>query len=122
MWSSFQQLMKNRSTFSIPLSSKRKYEFNAIFSESTSVECKHLAIILENQTQAHNAFVSIAKKWYKHVNSPRADQIGTEQYVNVLLDSVFTLAPAGHNPECFRLYEAVVSGSIPIVVLVINIH
>ena len=116
-WSSFQQLIKNRSTFSIPLSSKRKYEFNAIFSESTSVERKHLAIILENQTQAHNAFVSIAKKFYKHANSPRADQIGTEQYVNVLLDSVFTLAPAGHNPECFRLYEAVESGSIPIVVL-----
>jgi len=116
-WSSFQQLMKNRSTFSIPLSSKRKYEFNAIFSESTSVERKHLAIILENQTQAHNAFVSIAKKWYKHVNSPRADQIGTDQYVNVLLDSAFALAPAGHNPECFRLYEAVESGSIPIVVL-----
>jgi hypothetical protein len=35
--------------------------------------------------------------------------------MQVLLESTFTLAPSGHNPECFRLYEAVESGSIPVV-------
>jgi hypothetical protein len=38
-----------------------------------------------------------------------------ELYQQVLLDSVFTLSPSGHNPETFRLYEAAEAGSIPIV-------
>ncbi|EJK44660.1 hypothetical protein THAOC_36785, partial [Thalassiosira oceanica] len=39
-------------------------------------------------------------------------QTTTEEYMRVLLDSVFTVSPAGHNPECFRMYEAVEAGSI----------
>ena len=34
--------------------------------------------------------------------------------MRVVLDSVFTLSPAGHNPECFRMFEAIEAGSIPI--------
>jgi hypothetical protein len=40
--------------------------------------------------------------------------MNTDDYMQVVLDSVFTLSPAGHNPECFRLYEAMEAGSIPI--------
>ena len=36
---------------------------------------------------------------------------------SLLLDSTFTLCPAGHNPECYRMYEAAEAGSIPIVPL-----
>jgi hypothetical protein len=34
----------------------------------------------------------------------------------VLLDSVFTLSPSGHNIECFRFWEAAEAGSIPVLV------
>ena len=37
--------------------------------------------------------------------------------MQVLGESVFTLAPAGHNFESFRLYEAVEAGSIPVISL-----
>jgi hypothetical protein len=36
-------------------------------------------------------------------------------YVSTLRDSVYTLAPAGKNPEQYRVYEAIMAGSIPIV-------
>jgi hypothetical protein len=36
-------------------------------------------------------------------------------YRETLLASVYTLCPAGHNPETFRLFEAAEAGSIPIV-------
>ena len=36
--------------------------------------------------------------------------------MRALLESVFTLTPAGRNPESFRLYEAIEAGSIPIMV------
>ena len=38
-----------------------------------------------------------------------------EEYRRVLLQSVFTLCPSGHNPETFRIFEAAEAGSIPIV-------
>ncbi|KAL7547324.1 hypothetical protein ACHAWF_015822 [Thalassiosira exigua] len=60
--------------------------------------------------------VNIAQKWAKNANSPESEQLNTDDYVRVLFDSVFTLAPTGHNPECFRLYEAVEAGSIPILI------
>lgn len=37
-----------------------------------------------------------------------------EQYVNLLNRSVFTLAPRGYGYTSFRIYEAILAGSIPI--------
>ena len=38
-----------------------------------------------------------------------------DAYVNVLRSSRFTLCPAGKNPEQYRIYEALMAGSIPVV-------
>ena len=38
-------------------------------------------------------------------------------YAKILVDSMFTLAPVGHNPESFRIFEAIEAGSIPIIAL-----
>ena len=43
-------------------------------------------------------------------------QIDSDTYTEVIVNSIFTLSPAGHNPECFRLFEAVEAGSIPVMV------
>jgi len=63
------------------------------------------------------AFVHNTQNWA--ANLPTAIEQGqalpSEKYRDVLLDSVFTLSPSGHNPETFRLYEAAEAGSIPIV-------
>ena len=42
-------------------------------------------------------------------------QWATRAYIDGLTDSVFTLCPAGKNPESYRIYEAILSGSIPVI-------
>jgi hypothetical protein len=37
------------------------------------------------------------------------------QYLPLLLQSTFTLCPAGKNPEQYRIWEAIMAGSIPII-------
>ena len=45
-----------------------------------------------------------------------ADGLETSKYVKLLEESKFTLCPRGHqNNDCFRIYEALEAGSIPIV-------
>ena len=102
----------------IAASSSRRYVFNAIFSESTSAGRSILAdIIQEEGNNSLASFVQIAEYWQPDPNNPLNDLLDTTTYMQVLSESIFTLAPAGHNPECFRLYEAVEAGSIPVVSL-----
>lgn len=115
-WNEFVQL--NLSNAMLP-SSQRPYIFNAIFSKSTSPSRKLLKFQLNAsrhiQENPQSYFIQIAGKWRRkmhpnfHVNSSR--------YATLLATSQFTLSPTGHNPECFRLYEAMEAGSIPVVVL-----
>ena len=56
----------------------------------------------------------MAKEWSDDANSPLTEQLDTNEYMRVVLDSVFTLSPTGHNPECFRMFEAIETGFIPI--------
>jgi hypothetical protein len=104
--------------------SRRSYMFNAIFSKSTSPSRKDLKTMLLNSPKyaanstnninkgENSYFIKIPGKWRRqmhpvfHVNSSR--------YVDILSQSKFTISPTGHNPECFRLYESILMGSIPI--------
>ena len=38
-----------------------------------------------------------------------------DKYISLLAESKFTLCPAGKNPEQYRIYEAIMAGSIPII-------
>jgi hypothetical protein len=45
-----------------------------------------------------------------------ASALSTEEYFQLLLSSKFVLAPTGHvNLECFRFYEALSAGALPVV-------
>jgi hypothetical protein len=44
-----------------------------------------------------------------------ATQRMTYSYAQGLAHSVFTLCPSGKNPESYRIYEAILAGSIPII-------
>lgn len=115
-WASFHK-MQQKTDFVITPSSKRKYAFNAIFSKSTNKIRGDLAQMIESR-QVNGSdlkiYTKMSKKWHMNVNDPHNEQLNTDQYMNVLLESVFTLAPAGHNAECYRMFEAVEAGSIPI--------
>lgn len=122
-WRSFQELTadergggERRAAAAMP-ASRRKYAFNAIFSKETHAGREELAAVLRNQDEARDgmsAYVNIAEKRTRNIDDPRNDMLDAKSYMRVLLESAFTLAPAGHNPECFRLYEAAEAGSIPV--------
>ena len=114
-WEALVTLMNQRS-MRLP-SSKRKYAFNAIFSENTSTGRASLKKVIQNAGDSLSSFVQISPKWSANPNSASNSLVDTTAYMRTLLDSTFTLSPACHNPECFRLYEAVEAGSIPIISL-----
>jgi len=45
----------------------------------------------------------------------RKENLGTRDYRYILLNSALVLSPSGHNRDCFRIYEALESGAIPII-------
>jgi len=115
-WDAYQMLM-NQNGSAIAASSQRKYAFNAIFTKSTHAGRSILADVLQMDDNSLSSFVQITDTWQPDPNNNSNDLLDSKSYMKVLLESTFTLAPAGHNPECFRLYEAVEAGSIPVISL-----
>jgi len=113
-WLSFRKI-RLRSDFLLAAASKRKYVFNAIFSVDTGPFRTLLASVISDKNPGVQGFTHLSEKWASRVNSRSTPQLSSDKYVGALLESVFTLSPAGHNPECFRLYEAVEAGSIPVI-------
>mmetsp|Transcript_2037 Transcript_2037/g.5642 ORF Transcript_2037/g.5642 Transcript_2037/m.5642 type:complete len:455 (-) Transcript_2037:119-1483(-) len=102
----------------VPKSSHRNTIFNAVFSTTTSHTRKGLKELLINGSIpldiTERSFIHIAKYWTKELHK---GHIQSNDYATKLLDSVFTLSPLGHNPESFRMFEAMEAGSIPIIAL-----
>uniref|UniRef100_A0A7S1XDT6 RXYLT1 C-terminal domain-containing protein n=2 Tax=Compsopogon caeruleus TaxID=31354 RepID=A0A7S1XDT6_9RHOD len=102
----------------------RRYIVNAIYSEDTSQSRKELTRILEkdadflklitSSTGSNRALIRIAKVWTQRLGG---DHLSSDQYAKVLAESMFTLSPVGHNPESYRIFEAIEAGSIPVIAL-----
>lgn len=119
-WESFQRATNYAVDPIVLPSSEREYVFNAIYSENTNrQERRYLHMLLETPEVASKfpAFVDISIRWNRHANKPETEQLNSDDYIKVLMNSVFTLSPMGNNPECYRIYEAVEAGSIPVTVL-----
>jgi hypothetical protein len=105
-------------------SSKRKLLFNFVGSLSTSksradmVKVIHGLNTTANMPLLRRGYIQTPSRWSPNPNSKRSKgYLTTDQYRSILLKSILTLAPAGNNPECFRVYEALEAGSIPVVPL-----
>lgn len=59
--------------------------------------------------------VQFINTWSKDISAGEA--VPPPTYRKILMDSIFTLCPLGHNPESYRIYEACEVGSIPILVM-----
>ena len=125
-WRSFHKIRQEPNFVMLP-PSKRRYAFNAIFSQDTNARRMHLAQVIKTAQQQKmeeedpnkknlEVYAKMARQWRENPNSASNDLVSTDTYMRVVLDSTFTLAPAGHNPECFRIYEAIEAGSIPVLV------
>jgi hypothetical protein len=66
---------------------------------------------LEQLGRVHGVVVELRDKWQKNDSSADA-----ARYKELLATSQYALAPGGHNPNCFRIQEAVESGAIPVIV------
>lgn len=99
-WDALSSIMiKNGSV--ITASSRRKYQFNAIFTKSTNTGRSILADAIQKEGNNLSSYVHIADTWAHDPNRPTNDLVTSTTYMKVLLESVFTLAPAGHNPDVF---------------------
>lgn len=98
--------------------SQRKYVYNflgSMTSPSRSILKSVLGADLATSanTKRFPNFLHITDKWHIKVTKSNG-YIEPDQYKRVLLDSMFTLCPTGHNPEAYRIYEALEAGSIPV--------
>lgn len=109
-WLTYQKIQQ-RPGFVVKPPSQRTYAFNAMISLSTNWERQDLAKMLEAEEKKGTSlktFVSTQNHW------KATPKLSPETYMDILLESTFTLTPTGHNPECFRQYEAIEAGSIPV--------
>jgi len=115
-WKSFRKLWAQDPPPPRRRASERKYAFNAIFSQNTHKARRGLAkLVTTGKAKTKlEVYAKMAKAWAKSANSFRTKQVRTNTVVKVMSDSVFTLTPRGHHPECFRLFEAAEAGSIPV--------
>eukprot|EP00667_Euglena_gracilis_P008194 EG_transcript_8296 len=98
----------------------RKYVFNFVVSLNTHRDRKALQAIVarmstQNSTPRLPWFVHYTKHWSPNYD-PSHKYLPPADWKRVLLDSLYTLVPSGKNLECFRMWEALEAGSIPIVV------
>ena len=101
--------------------SRRSFLLNLIVSPTNPAR-KRLAVSVKQREAVwakggQRVFVHITPSWSSKFNDTASGFISTEQYKQVLESSAFTLCPAGHNPEAFRIFEACEAGSIPVIAL-----
>mmetsp|Transcript_17732 Transcript_17732/g.34951 ORF Transcript_17732/g.34951 Transcript_17732/m.34951 type:complete len:619 (+) Transcript_17732:153-2009(+) len=99
----------------VRLVKERKYMYNFMGS-LTSLSRKVLVNELRSISNKYQNFVWVVSKWKKQLTRANG-YITPTQYKQILIDSVFTLCPQGHNPEAYRIFEACEAGSIPVLVL-----
>mmetsp|Transcript_33836 Transcript_33836/g.45741 ORF Transcript_33836/g.45741 Transcript_33836/m.45741 type:complete len:350 (-) Transcript_33836:429-1478(-) len=102
---------------------QRKYAVNLIASISTQpLERYYLGRNLTKwaKTDAvlrdREIFIHMSRFWSKQPGLLNK-HLHPRSFREVLLNSIFTLCPTGHNPETYRIFEAVEAGSIPVICL-----
>eukprot|EP00668_Euglena_longa_P029689 GGOE01037056.1.p1 GENE.GGOE01037056.1~~GGOE01037056.1.p1 ORF type:complete len:567 (+),score=114.69 GGOE01037056.1:42-1703(+) len=96
---------------------QRRYLANLMCSLATSSFRRTLLNALtaaQDRLGRGRVFIHTAAKWNDKYDKS-GNYVPGAAYRDVLLDSLFTLAPPGHNAESFRFWEALECGSIPIV-------
>jgi len=98
--------------------SQRKYVYSFMVAPTDDGRKKVRDILVADKLISKNrTFLHVAEHWDADPNSDRNTYIKPAQYRQIMLDSVFTICPKGHSIEQFRFYEAIESGSIPIMAM-----
>ena len=96
---------------SLPATSQRHYI--AVFRGSNNTHPDLAAVqALQVIKDSKRVAVESSGKWVKHDSAA-----SNERYADLIQSSKYVLALGGHNPNTFRVVEAVESGSIPVIVV-----
>ena len=97
---------------------QRKYLFNYVASTNTADTRKALRKIVEDMNSTWAGPLPIYQHYTQHWSGgyqAAAGYLPPNDWRAVVTQSVFTLAPFGHAMETFRMWEALESGSIPVI-------
>ncbi|XP_052781486.1 ribitol-5-phosphate xylosyltransferase 1-like [Mya arenaria] len=94
----------------LPVHIKRKYSCNFLGTVYKNSSRETLMKILEGDFFRENCYVKPRYRWLPEENAD-----SREEYIRLLSQSDLTLNPVGQNTECYRIYEAISYGSIPVI-------
>ncbi|KAK6176404.1 hypothetical protein SNE40_014696 [Patella caerulea] len=94
----------------LPVSSNRRYTCNFLGTVYKNSSRETLLQILNNSTHKSSFFIKPRFEWL-----PQETDESRDDYIRALAQSDLTLNPVGQNTECYRIYEAMAYGSVPII-------
>ncbi|KAH3819454.1 hypothetical protein DPMN_121189, partial [Dreissena polymorpha] len=94
----------------LPVHVKRKYSCNFLGTVYKNSSRETLMKILEGDFFRERCFIKPRYSWV-----PEESASSRDDYVQAISQSDLTLNPAGQNTECYRIYEALAFGSVPVV-------
>jgi hypothetical protein len=102
-----------------PPGQRRVYMFNFIGSRGANPQKKdrdYLIEELDRRRYGVAAYVSVTERFKVELKNSGEAKEKVEKYRDILLNSDFTLSPVGDHDDCFRFWEAIQAGSIPVFV------
>ena len=91
----------------------RKYVFSYMVALTDAARAKvHDLLLADTEITADKKFIHVSKNW--HGTAHHEEYVSPDKYREVMLQSAFSICPKGHSVEQFRIYEAIESGSIPV--------
>uniref|UniRef100_A0A146KX82 Transmembrane protein 5 n=1 Tax=Lygus hesperus TaxID=30085 RepID=A0A146KX82_LYGHE len=90
--------------------SPRKHFCNFVGTVYKNSSRSHLKQMIMDRQFPFSCVSYVREKWL-----PNETTESLLRYINILKNSDFTLCPVGRNTECYRIYEALSFGSIPVI-------
>ncbi|KAL8613037.1 hypothetical protein ACOMHN_008806 [Nucella lapillus] len=105
----------------LALSEKRKYTCNFLGTVYSGSSRETLMHVLSNTSSSSPSSVHSDSNRSSCLFTPRMEWLPKEtdktrgDYLKVVQQSDLTLSPVGQNTECYRIYEAMAYGSVPVI-------
>ncbi|XP_076448663.1 ribitol-5-phosphate xylosyltransferase 1-like [Babylonia areolata] len=97
----------------LPLSEKRRYTCNflgTVYRGSSRETLLHVLTSNASDSLARGCLVKPRMEWL-----PQETEESRGDYLRAVQQSDLTLSPVGQNTECYRIYEAMAFGSVPVI-------
>ncbi|GAB1603355.1 ribitol-5-phosphate xylosyltransferase 1-like [Argonauta hians] len=94
----------------LPVETHRKYLCNFLGTIYPNSSRETLIETLKSSQHGKQCYFRTRQEW-----SPKETEDSREDYLRSLAQSDLTLSPVGVNSECYRIYEALSYGSLPVV-------